>query len=252
MQPRVARMRVGAVLAKARQSAYANPPFYQRHGQVFMNLEIARQNMLEQQIRPWEVLDGRVLDLLGRSPREDYVPEKYRLLAFADLNLPLGRGQVMMSPKLEARLLQELELDPKDAVLEIGTGSGYMTSLLASLGRHVYSVEIFPEFSTRAASMLAQHGIENVTLEVGDGAQGWDRHGPYDAILVTGSMPLLPDTLRDSLAPGGRIIAIVGQSPAMEAKLIRRMHPDGWSEASLFETDLPPLINAKAPSKFVF
>ena len=208
--------------------------------------------MLEQQIRPWEVLDERVLNLLARSPRENYVPEKYRLLAFADLNLPLGRGQVMMSPKLEARLLQELELNPKDAVLEIGTGTGYMTSLLASLGRHVYSVEIIPEFSRHAESKLAEHGIENITLEVGDGAQGWDRHGPYDAIIVTGSMPVLPNTIRESLAPDGRLVAIVGQSPAMEAKLIRRMRPDGWSETSLFETVLPPLINAKAPSKFVF
>ena len=217
-----------------------------------MNLEIARQNMLEQQIRPWEVLDERVLNLLARSPRENYVPEKYRLLAFADLNVPLGRGQVMMSPKLEARLLQELELDPKDAVLEIGTGTGYMTSLLASLGRHVYSVEIIPEFSRHAESKLAGHGIENITLAVGDGAQGWDRHGPYDAIIVTGSMPVLPNTIRESLAPDGRLVVVVGQSPAMEAKLIRRMRPDGWSETSLFETVLPPLINAKTPSKFVF
>ena len=217
-----------------------------------MNLEIARQNMLEQQIRPWDVLDERVLNLLARSPREDYVPEKHRLLAFADLNIPLGRGQVMMSPKLEARLLQELEVDPKDAILEIGTGSGYMTSLLAGLGHHVYSVEIIPEFSTRAAAKLAEHGIENVTLEVGDGAQGWNRHGPYNAILITGSVPILPNSIRESLAPDGRLVAIVGESPVMQAKLLRRLRPEGWSETSLFETDLPPLINAQAPSKFVF
>ena len=217
-----------------------------------MNFAAARYNMVEQQIRPWEVWDQRVLDLVSRAPREDYVPEPYRRLAFADMNIPLGHGQVMMTPKLEARLLQELEIKPEDKILEIGTGSGYVTSLLAALGRHVYSVEIIPEFKTEAERKLSAHGIGNVTLEVGDGANGWDRHQPYDVILITGSLPQLPDAFRQSLAPGGRMIAIVGESPVMEATLIRRLHQDNWSETSLFETDLPPLINAKRPEAFVF
>ncbi len=217
-----------------------------------MNFAAARHNMVEQQIRPWEVLDQRVLDLVSCAPREDYVPEPYRRLAFADMNIPLGHGQVMMTPKLEARLLQELEIKPEDKILEIGTGSGYVTSLLATFGRHVYSVEIIPEFKTEAERKLSAHGIRNVTLEVGDGANGWDRHQPYDVILITGSLPELPDGFRRSLAPGGRMIAIVGESPVMEATLMRRLDSDNWSETSLFETDLPPLINAKRPEVFVF
>ncbi len=217
-----------------------------------INVEIARHNMIMQQIRPWEVLDDRVLDLLARAPREDYVPSPYRRLAFADMNIPLGRGQVMMTPKVEARLLQALEIDPTDTVLEIGTGSGYVTSLLAALGRHVYSVEIIPEFKLRATETLARHGVNNVTLEVGDAANGWERHAPYDVIMVTGSVPTLPDSFGHQLAPDGRLAVIVGRSPVMEAKLIRRVNAGSLTETSLFETDLPSLINADEPPKFVF
>ena len=217
-----------------------------------MNFEVARFNMVEQQIRTWEVLDPRVLELVGRMPREDFVPPVYRKLAFADMNIPLGHGQVMMPPKVEARMLQELEISPEDKILEVGTGSGYMTALLASFGAHVYSVEIVPEFSTQAAAKLAALHIDNVTLEVGDAARGWDRHPPYDVIAITGSLPILPDSFRDSLKVGGRLFAIVGQSPVMEAKLIRRVDEGSWSEASLFETALPPLWNVLEPSKFVF
>lgn len=217
-----------------------------------MDYAAARRNMIEGQIRTWEVLDPRVLDLLERMPREAFVPEAWRRLAYADMCLPLGRGQVMMPPKVEARLLQELEIDPKDKILEVGTGSGWMTALLAQLGGHVYSVEIIPEFKLRAQEKLAAHGIRNVTLEVGDAARGWERHAPYDVICITGSLPVLPDSFLKSLAPGGRLVAIVGRSPVMEAKLIRRLDDDNWSELSLFETDLPPLINAPEPSPFVF
>ena len=217
-----------------------------------MDFELARHNMVEQQIRTWEVLDQRILDLVGRAPREDYVPAPYRGLAFADMNIPLGHGQVMMHPKLEARLLQELEIEPGDKILEIGTGSGYMAALLAALGRHVHSVEIFPDFTEAAHKQLAAHGVKNVTLEVGDGADGWNQHQPYDAILITGSLPVLPDSFHAGLAPGGRMIAIVGKSPAMEVRLIRRLDQENFNAASLFETDLPPLLNAKEPSRFVF
>lgn len=208
--------------------------------------------MIERQIRTWQVLDQRVLDLIARLPREDFVPLAHRGIAFVDMNLPLGHGEVMMAPKLEARLLQELEIAPTDKILDIGTGSGYMTALLASQGRHVISVEIIPEFTADAANKLAHHGIRNITLEVGDGARGWDRQKPYDVILITGSLPVLPESFRESLTAGGRLIAIVGKSPAMEVKRIRRVTADSFNEDSLFETVLPPLRHAIEPARFVF
>jgi protein-L-isoaspartate(D-aspartate) O-methyltransferase len=208
--------------------------------------------MVECQIRPWDVLDQRVLDLIARAPREDYVPAAYRNLAFADMAVPLPHDQVMMTPKIEARLLAALEIAPTDKILEVGTGSGYLTSLLAALGKHVYSVEIFSDLSQEAGARLAAHGVTNVTLEVGDAAAGWKQHKPYDVVVLTGSLPILPDAFRESLAHDGRLFAIVGQSPVMEARLIRRLGKDGLSDYSLFETVLPPLINARAPSRFVF
>ncbi len=217
-----------------------------------MDIERARFNMVEQQIRTWQVLDQRILDLITRSPREDYVPGIYRKLAFADMNIPLGNGQVMMQPKVEARVLQELEINPTDRILEVGTGSGYLTSLLASLGKHVYSVDLFPDFSRSALEKLARHGHKNVTLNVGDAAAGWDTHAPYDVIVLTGSVPVLPDAFKQNLAPNGRLFAVVGYSPAMEAKIVRRLDASSFGERSLFETDLPALVNAKAPVKFVF
>lgn len=217
-----------------------------------MNIELARHNMVEQQIRTWDVLDPRILDLVAHAPREDYVPAPYRNLAFADLNLPLGEGEVMMMPKLEARLLQALDIRPQDKILEIGTGSGYLTSLLAALGKHVVSVELNPELARTAAERLAAHGVKNVTLEIGDGARGWDKQAPYDVIVITGSLPVLPENFQNSLAPGGRLVAVVGNSPAMEALLIRRRNERHFETRSLFETDLPPLRNAYEPARFVF
>jgi protein-L-isoaspartate(D-aspartate) O-methyltransferase len=217
-----------------------------------MNIEQARYNMVEQQIRTWDVLDSRILELVARARREDYVPAAFRRLAFADMNIPLEHGQVMMQPKVEARLLQELEIKPSDKVLEVGTGSGFLTSLLAGLGKHVYSVDIFADFSRAALEQLARHGHKNVTLEVGDAAAGWDRHAPYDVIVLTGSVPVLPETFKTTLAPGGRLFAIVGESPAMEALVITRTANGSYAERSLFETDLPPLLNARAPAHFDF
>lgn len=217
-----------------------------------LNIELARHNMVEQQVRPWDVLDQRVLDLIARSPRDEYVPARYRNVAYADLFLPLGHGQVMLTPKLEARMLQELEIGPKDRILEIGTGSGYFTSLLAAMGAHVTSVDIYPEFVEAARATLAAHGVQNVTLETGDAARGWDQHGPYDVIAITGSMPVLPDAFVKSLAPGGRLMAFLGKSPVMDAIRIRRLGGEGLERTSIFETDVPALVNAHEPAKFIF
>jgi protein-L-isoaspartate(D-aspartate) O-methyltransferase len=217
-----------------------------------LDVERARFNMVEQQIRPWEVLDQRVLDLLLRIRREEYVPARYRALAFADMEIPLGHGETMLAPKIEARMLQELALAAGDRILEVGTGSGYMTALLASLGSHVCSVDIVPEFTQTASAKLTAHGVTNLTLETGDAARGWDRHAPYDAIMVTGSMPVLPDAFLKSLRPGGRLIAVVGEPPVMEAQLITCVAAGAYSTTGLFETCIAPLRNAVQPERFVF
>jgi protein-L-isoaspartate(D-aspartate) O-methyltransferase len=217
-----------------------------------MNFEQARFNMVEQQIRTWEVLDQRVLDLLLRVRREEYVPQQYRALAFADMEIPLGHGEKMLAPKMEARMLQELALRPSDKILEVGTGSGYMTALLANLGSHVYSVDIVAEFVQAAGAKLAAHGINNATLEAGDAARGWDRHAPYDAIVLTGSVPVLADAFRKSLLPGGRLIAVVGEPPVMEAQLITCAAAGACCTTGLFETCIAALRNAPQAEKFVF
>jgi protein-L-isoaspartate(D-aspartate) O-methyltransferase len=208
--------------------------------------------MIEQQIRTWEVLDQRVLDLLGRVRREDYVPEAYRALAFADMEIPIGHGEKMLQPKIEARMLQELALNPGDRVLEIGTGSGYMTALLASVAAHVVSVDIQPDFTRDAGVRLASHAITNVTLETGDAARGWDKHAPYDAVVLTGSVPLLPPAFKASLNPGGRLLAVIGEAPVMEAVLITKVGDAAYSSVALFETCIAALRNAPQPERFVF
>ena len=217
-----------------------------------MNLAEARHNMIEQQIRPWDVLDQRVLELVAGLPREDFVPSNYLSLAYADIHLPLDHGQVMMAPKLEARMIQALTLDKRDTVLEIGTGSGYVTALLAKSAKHVYSVDIYPNFSERVREKLAAHGIGNVTLETGDAANGWGAHAPYDVIAVTGSLPVFPEQLKHQLKVGGRLFVVIGDEPVMSAQLITRVSEGGWSQRTLFETVLPPLVNAPQPSRFVF
>ena len=217
-----------------------------------MDLERARFNMVEQQIRTWEVLDQRVLDLLFSVRREDFAPAANPSLAFADLELPIGHGEKMLQPKLEARMLQELSLNPGDRVLEIGTGTGYMTALLASVSAHVYSVDIHADFTRKAGEKLARFAIGNVTLETGDAARGWDAHAPYDAILLTGSVPVLSPTFAASLAPGGRLLAVVGESPVMEARLITNAGAGAYNNIALFETCIAPLKNAEQPERFVF
>jgi protein-L-isoaspartate(D-aspartate) O-methyltransferase len=217
-----------------------------------MDFERARFNMVEQQIRPWEVLDTRVLDLLHRVKREDFVPPEHKALAFADLEIPIGLGEVMLAPKLEARILQEVAVTPQDRILEVGTGSGYMTALLASQGAHVFSVDIVDAFVHIARERLAQQGIGNVTVEAGDAARGWDRHGPYDVIVLTGSEPVLAESFQQSLAAGGRLFAVVGEAPVMEAQLITHVGADAYQAVSLFETCIPPLHHAPKRARFSF
>lgn len=216
-----------------------------------MDFEQARFNMVEQQIRTWDVLDQDILDLLFVVRREDFVPAAHRSLAFADLELPLGDGERMWTPKMEARVLQELDLLPGDAVLEIGTGSGYLTALLSSLAGQVTSVEINPRLLTEAKAKLARASCLNVRLQQGDGARGW-AHEAYDVIVLTGSTPVLSDSWHRQLRPGGRIFAVVGDPPAMRAGIARWTAPDAIATEQLFETVILPLTNAAQPERFVF
>lgn len=215
------------------------------------NFEQARFNMIEQQIRPWDVLDQRTLDLIASVPREQFVPQDYRKLAFADINIPLAQGQVMMSPKVEARLLQALRLNPNDSVLEIGTGSGYLTALLAKSAKHVDSVDIFPEFIQTAAVKLKALNINNVTLQVGDAINGWNKDVDYDVIVLTGSVPVLKSHFQDQLIEGGCLFAIIGEEPMMQAQLITRINQTKTNRELLFETVLPPLLGAASSQRFV-
>lgn len=217
-----------------------------------MNLEQARTNMVEQQIRTWEVLDQEVLDLLYVVPREDFVPPQHRALAFSDLELPIGEDQRMWQPKLEARVLQELMLKKTDRVLEVGTGSGHMTALMAHRAGHVVSVEINPKLAAFGRANLERHGVDNVTLEIGDAARGWPAHAPYDAIVLTGSTPVLPRAFFEQLAAGGRLFAVVGEAPAMRARLVVCSAPGAWRSTDLFETVIAPLANAEHPPRFRF
>ena len=215
-------------------------------------IEQTRLNMIAQQIRTWYVLDDEVLDLLYKIHREEFVPNAYRHAAFVDMEIPLGHGQVMLAPKMEARILQELHIKKTDKILEIGTGTGYMTALLAQLGAHVYSVEIMPEFKNMAEVNLKAHNITNTTLELGDAAHGWSKHEPYDVIVLTASTPVLPDNFKNSLNTGGRLFAIVGEDPVMDAELITCVAPGEFTVVKMFETSTPALINAAQASRFTF
>ena len=217
-----------------------------------MDLEQARTNMVEQQIRTWEVLDQDVLDLLYVVPREEFVPEKHRALAFSDLQIPLGEGERMWEPKLEARVLQELDVHKADRVLEVGTGSGYFTALLAHRAAHVHSVEIKPALAAFGRRNLERHGTTNVTLETGDAARGWKRHAPYHVIVLTGSTPVLAQAFLEQLEVGGRLFAVVGEAPAMTARIASCTAPQAYHSVDLFETVVAPLVNAEQPPRFRF
>ena len=214
-------------------------------------IEQARFNMIEQQIRPWDVLDQQVLDTMNAIPREHFVLERYRSLAFADTSIPLGHEQVMMAPKLEGRLLQALAITPGDRILEVGTGSGYLTACLARLGQHVTSYDIMPDFTAAAGEALQSREIGNVSLHTADVANGIDSDERYDAIAVTGSLPVLQQQFHHNLAIGGRLFVITGGLPIMEACLITRVDEHNWSRESLLETCIPPLLNASSAQDFI-
>lgn len=217
-----------------------------------MNFNTARFNMIEQQIRPWNVLDLNVLNLLDEIHRDEFVPQEYKSCAYSDFEIPLGQGELMLPPRMEARILQALQVQPHETVLEIGTGSGYLTALLAHLAFRVISVDISQEMSDEAARKLAAHDISNVSLEIGDGASGWDSHAPYDVIVVTGSSPKLSENFELSLNVNGRLLAIVGDAPAMQVQLITRESDTEFKREVLFETVVPALKNAPEPERFIF
>lgn len=217
-----------------------------------MDIEQARYNMVEQQIRPWDVLNQHVLDLLFQLRREDFVPEAHRALAFVDMEIPLGHGQAMWTPKLEARVVQELALQPGDRVLEIGTGSGYLTALLAVSAAEVVSIDIEPAFTAAATQKLRAHGLQNIHFHTADAARDWPDDAGFDAIVLTGSTPLLSDAFRQRLRVGGRLFAITGEAPVMQAQLLTCTAPGAFRSITLFETCVAPLLNAPHPAAFVF
>ncbi len=217
-----------------------------------MDIALAKFNMVEQQIRPWNVLDPRILETVNSVPRENYVPAQYLHQAFADMQVPIGDGQVMMQPKVEARLLQALEPDAHDLALEIGTGTGYVAALLAHTALEVHTVESREQFVELAKHNLAANQCNNVAVIHGDAGQGWHSDIEYHTIFVSGSVIELPENYRELLCVGGRLVAIVGESPIMNAVLVRRVAVNRWETEYLFETLLPPLDNIKQPDRFEF
>jgi protein-L-isoaspartate(D-aspartate) O-methyltransferase len=217
-----------------------------------MNIEQARFNMIEQQIRTWDVLDPDVLRLLSEVKRERFVSAEHRELAFADLEIPLGDGQAMWQPKLEARVLQELEIQPAESAFEVGTGSGYFAALLAHSAKQVTSVELRPALAARARQALEGEGLRNVTVLEGDSARAPLGEASYDVIVLTGSVPMLPQAFLDRLNPGGRLFAVVGDLPVMKAMLVRQGARGEFQHVELFETVVRPLDNALQPARFRF
>jgi len=217
-----------------------------------MNVEQARFNMIEQQIRTWEVLDPGVLELLSQVKRELFVPPEHASLAFADLEVPLGHGEAMMQPKVEARIVQELAIQPHETVYEVGTGSGYLAALMARRARHVTSCEIHADLKARAAQNLRAAGISNVTLLEGDGATAPLSETAFDVIAITGSVPVIPQAFLARLGVGGRLFAVVGDAPVMKAVVVRQPAPGSFQHVELFETLLKPLVNAPQPPRFRF
>ena len=217
-----------------------------------MNIEQARFNMIEQQIRPWDVLDQDVLNLLSVVKRENFVPAAYREIAFADLEVPLPTGEHMLFPRVEARIMQELALKKHETVLEIGAGSGYMAALLAHRARHVLTIDIKPELVELAKQNLAENGVKNAEVALGDGARGWAAGAPYEVICVSGGLPVLPQEMLEQLKIGGRLAAFVGTAPVMKAQVITRIDEKQFRVADVFETFIEPLVNAVQPPRFKF
>jgi protein-L-isoaspartate(D-aspartate) O-methyltransferase len=214
--------------------------------------EQARFNMVEQQIRPWQVLDPAVLHTLQHMAREMFVPAAYQALAYTDTEIPLGHGQAMVAPRIDARLMHDVALKPTDKVLEIGTGSGYLTALLADRSHHVVSLEINPELHAKARANLQSAGISNVDLRMADGSAGASDAGPFDAIVLGGSVYEVPQALLDQLKLGGRLIAIVGEEPVMQATLHTRTSASTWDHRELWDTFAPSLLGFTQPSRFHF
>lgn len=222
-----------------------------------MDYDKARYNMVEQQVRPWDVLDNRVLEVISEVPREAFTPDAYKKLAYADTSIPLGQYEgydcCMLHPILDGRLIQSLNITDDDIVLEIGTGSGYLTACLAKLARHVDSVDINPEMTALAEKNLAAFDLQNINLSTGDASKGWDQKPFYDAIAISGSMPNVPESYKQSLKEeGGRMFVVTGEAPAMTAYLITRISKNEWTTEDLFETSIERLINASEAEEFVF
>ena len=217
-----------------------------------MNTDIARLKMVEQQVRAWDVFDPEVLDVLSQLPREQFVPREYASLAFADAEIPIGHGERMMTPTIEGRVLQSLDLDGDERILEVGTGSGFLTACLATLGGHVTSIDIYDDFLKRAGEHLADNGIDNIELLNMDATRALP-DGGFDAIAITGSLQHFDTRFVDALNDGGRLFTVVGSSPVMDARLVSRpADSNEWTTESLFETDLRPLVNGALPPQFSF
>lgn len=220
-----------------------------------MDTQLARSNMIEQQVRPWDVLDQRVLDVLGEVPREAFLDDEHKGVAYSDFPMPIGHGQHMLKPTVDGRLLQALLLRLTDSVLEIGTGSGYLTACLAKLSGNVESIEIIPQLAESAQQRLSQRGVSNVSVLQQDAAAVWDARDGYDAIAFSGAVPAVPDFYQQKMNVGGRLFAVVGEAsnPTMEAILLTRIRDNEWNKESLFEVSIDPLVNfdSKAPN-FVF
>jgi protein-L-isoaspartate(D-aspartate) O-methyltransferase len=217
-----------------------------------MDFERARFNMVEQQVRPWEVLDQDVLESMMTVKREEFVPAQFRSLSFSEAEIPIGCGQIMLSPVIEGKILQAVQVKKTDSVLEIGAGSGYFAALLASHADWVRTIEIEPELAALAGANLKKAGIENVIVEEGDGSEGWAARGPYDVIVVSAGMPMLPQAFKDQLNVGGRLLVFIGEAPMMVARLVTCLGEGKFETVDLFENVVPPLKNAKRVESFRF
>ena len=218
-----------------------------------MDIEQSRFNMMEQQIRPWDVLDQNVLDRFEATPRELFVPPEYKNLAYADIQIPYSFGQVMLEPRVDARLIQALKITPLDNILEIGTGTGFTTAILAQLGRSVTSVDYYEALLDQAAFRLKSLNIDNTILKQGDASKGYDAaEFAFDVIFISGRMPSLPDSFKHILNRGGRLVVFTGNSPTIAATLIQRSSKDDWTTKTLFEADAPTLIHCEQPDAFTF
>jgi protein-L-isoaspartate(D-aspartate) O-methyltransferase len=220
--------------------------------EVLMSFNLARFNMIEQQVRTWDVLDANVLNLMSKLPREDFVPAPYLGVAFADVQVPLPHDQVMLPPREVGRILQALQIQPEEHVLEIGTGTGYVTALLAQLAEQVQTVELYADLSAAAEKNCHKHLLKNISFQLGNAAHGWETHTSFDIICLTGALPSVSDQWKRQLRIGGRLFAIVGQAPVMKAILITRTHAAEWEQQNLYETLLPMLVDAQTAPQFEF